>query len=174
MLSQSSLKSSIEGIYQQLISDRSTKFPAGTVTKTAAQLFSSAYHSYASSATASTLGPIAVPGSVSALEESLSLRPFAAGWTQGLRAYWSPTVWTDMVPVPIHIPRNPINSLSLLQLSGMESELQSAFDSLRDSTSSVSSASERIAMILHSYTTRLTVDALPKGKSPPPIQISIS
>lgn len=142
----------------------------------ASSLYSAAYHRYASMAVAGTLIAI-VPGSILGLKGELDKIPLlGAGlaWASGLSVYWSQTIWADMPGIsPVHIPINPINTLSILSFPSMKSELQAEFNSNRDRKRSVYDASRKIAGILHSYTTKLNVDSMIIGSPPPPIPIPI-
>lgn len=153
-LSQSTLKDNILAAYNKALNDQlgianpPVPAPPGLSSQMAGAL-AKAYDDYAKKAEAGALNSIATPGLKSALESALTGAEDYSGWGPGVAAYWAPVMFTGSG----YIPANPIIPLPTLS-TGISSDIK---DYLKVVRSSVDSAADDLATILHSWTTKQMV-----------------
>lgn len=150
-LVQATLKAQLEAAFKTLQADTATSSPKGTVISSSATLLAAAYHTYASLALVDAGFSQVTPATPSPMQAAMIGQPLDAGFESGMTAYWTPVTWT----APGFIPVNPTNPAGI---SGVASDLKSAFKDLTDGKASVSDAADRIATILHTYTQKVMVN----------------
>lgn len=125
-----------------------------------------AYHDWVSSSSPKAGGALSIvtPGQPSVLETALSAAPLLAGWTPGLQAYWGPVTWAG----PGYEPAAPTIPASL---SGIAPEL-AVLMAPPPKVKNEEEFADKLAVILHKYTTMLEVTATKKGGSPSPVPVT--
>jgi hypothetical protein len=162
-LSQSILKREISSAFNNILKIKD-KTPIGVIHPQAAEALASAYDNYViSGQPLAGVLKISVPPVRATLVPFLSA-PSLAGFVPGLSAYWSPVIWTG----PGFIPTNPTIALPSPTLAN------DILSVLRDSVQlrlSSTDVADRIASLLHTYTTSITVTAT--TTSVPPVTSTI-
>lgn len=121
-----------------------------------AREFAIAYHRYAAMATAGALPLQISRGSIDALAGPLMTIPLWAGWGPGFLAYWTPVAFTG----PGFLPANPILPPTIAAGAGLiTAEILAGILNPTNMTSSNTeeAVADKLATILHKYTTQLQV-----------------
>lgn len=159
-LSQTSLRSAIEGVFNDARNGLITKeVVAPKLHSSVASALADAYDNYAKSALAGTL--TASSTDKGSLASALEQEKFG-GWGEGFANYWKNANFSGAG----FIPKNSITPPASLQTSAINSDISSKIIDQETSSTTASSVADELAKILHTATTNMTVSATTTSTPP--------